>query len=823
MAGSRTIGTILTLKDKLSSPLVRVSKNVQNVTRDMKKAQNQIQKFKDNAVKGMDKLVKTTAKVGLAIAGLAAGAVVKIGFDGLKELQEGAAKVKSIAKEALDLKNIQKDLLKYSTATGISVNELAETQYSAISSGVKAAESMQASVNAAKLAKAGFTDSNSALKIMTSTMNVYGLTGSKVMQDISDKLLVTQNLGVTTVAELSESMGSLTPIANSAGASIDELMAGMASLTKNGLKTDEAVTSFKGILTSVISPSSEAAKMAKKLGIDFSVSAIKSKGFAKFLEEIKTKTKGNTTTMGQLFGNVRALSGALILSGKGLGDFNTSLTAMKNSTGATDEAFNIMTNTIGHKLNKFKNTSKNVFTSIMNTQSGLIGGYIDKIDNWVTSNEEKIQQWVNNIGNGISKIIGFVKEVFATVSKYQDVIIGIGTFIVTIYAVIKAMNFLKTTLSVLNVVWLVLNGTLAITPIGWIIIAIGALVAVFVLAYKNSEVFRNKVHELFSKMKELGLVVVSKVVAAFKVFAEYFKTNILPILQKLFSFFVTNIIPVLISAGQIIWSILCSSFNVLKDVLMSLWSNALVPLFGFFNQICIPIFKAVASVIMWLWSTVLAPLNIFILNVFKATFETVLPIIGSIFDSIFTNIGKTIDVITMIFSGLILFISGIFTGNWSKAWQGVRQIFDGIFSGLSNIVLVPVMAIVKGINYMISKINDIKIKIPDWMPGGGKEIGFSIPTIPDLPQFAKGGIARTPSIFGEAGAEMAIPLKRNNPRSNTLLRQADNIVNPNKRNELENNSQLIINIYGNVYGEEDFVNKVGKAITNRAKLQLANI
>ncbi|WP_243158354.1 phage tail tape measure protein, partial [Clostridium sporogenes] len=130
-------------------------------------------------------------------------------------------------------------------------------------------------------------------------------------------------------------MGSLTPIAKSAGASIDEMLAGMASLTKNGLKTDEAVTALKGVFSSVIKPTEEAAKTAQQLGIDFSVSALKSKGFAKFLEEIKVKTGGNTETMGKLFGNVRALSGALVLTGKGFGDFNTSLDAMKNSAGLT--------------------------------------------------------------------------------------------------------------------------------------------------------------------------------------------------------------------------------------------------------------------------------------------------------------------------------------------------------------------------------------------------------------------------------------------------------------------------------------------------------
>jgi hypothetical protein len=241
---AKTISTILSLKDKISQPLVKVSKNVDKVTREMKKSQNQIEKWKNKSVKAMDNVIKKSAKFAVATAGAFGGLAVGVGFKGMKELDAGSAKVKSIAKESLNLKKIQEDLLKQSNKTGIVVEALAETQYSAISSGVKAAESMQAAVQASKLAVSGFTDSDNALKIMTSTMNVYGLTGVEAMESISDKLLVTQNLGVTTVAELANSLGSLTPVAKSAGAGIDDLMAGMAALTKNGLKTEEAVTCF---------------------------------------------------------------------------------------------------------------------------------------------------------------------------------------------------------------------------------------------------------------------------------------------------------------------------------------------------------------------------------------------------------------------------------------------------------------------------------------------------------------------------------------------------------------------------------------------------
>ena len=266
---AKQINTILSLKDKISQPLVKVSKNVDKVTREMKKSQNQIDKWKNKSVKAMDNVIKKSTKVGLAI-GTAVGAVAtKVGFEGLKELDGASAKVKSIAGSTLELKNIQKDLLKTSNKTGIAVEMLGDTQYSAISAGIKAKDSVMASVQASKLAVAGFTDSNSALSVMASTMNVFGMEGKKAMEDISDKLLVTQNLGVTSVDELASSLGSVTPIAKSAGLSLDDVLGSVASLTKGGLETSQAMTSLKGMISNVRKPSKQAQEEAQRLGLDF--------------------------------------------------------------------------------------------------------------------------------------------------------------------------------------------------------------------------------------------------------------------------------------------------------------------------------------------------------------------------------------------------------------------------------------------------------------------------------------------------------------------------------------------------------------------------
>ncbi|MFS8540751.1 MAG: hypothetical protein LOD89_01495 [Tissierellales bacterium] len=109
--------------------------------------------------------------------------------------------------------------------------------------------------------------------------------------------------------------------------------------------------------------------------------------------------------------------------------------------------------------------------------------------------------------------------------------------------------------------------------------------------------------------------------------------------------------------------------------------------------------------------------------------------------------------------GLLNFITGVFTGNWQKAWEGVKKIFKGVFDSLWGIVKVPLNLIIDGINAVIGALNSIRINIPDWVPEfGGKTFGINIPKIPKL---ATGGIVTSPTLamIGERGPEAVVPLE----------------------------------------------------------------
>lgn len=137
------------------------------------------------------------------------------------------------------------------------------------------------------------------------------------------------------------------------------------------------------------------------------------------------------------------------------------------------------------------------------------------------------------------------------------------------------------------------------------------------------------------------------------------------------------------------------------------------------------------------------------------------PALGAVLSGLWKSVQDVWNNIQAIFSNIIGFIDNVFSGNWSAAWENVVAIFGNVFGALANIAKAPINAVISVINMVLSKINEMKISIPDWVPGvGGKTLGFNIPQIPML---ATGGIATAPTLamVGEGGEpEAVLPLSK---------------------------------------------------------------
>ena len=189
----------------------------------------------------------------------------------------------------------------------------------------------------------------------------------------------------------------------------------------------------------------------------------------------------------------------------------------------------------------------------------------------------------------------------------------------------------------------------------------------------------------------------------------------------------------------------------------------------------------------------------------KTAFVNIWAGIESLFGSMVASLGKVLDSIKNVLSNIIGFISNVFTGNWTNAWQNVVNIFGAVFTGITALIKAPLNGVISAINSVFEKIGGIHISVPDWVPGlGGKEFGFELPQIPAL---ASGGIVTSPTmaLIGEGSEpEAVLPLSK--------LESAISSITPSSVNKGDVNITFspVINVNG---GTGDAYEQVSRALS----------
>jgi TP901 family phage tail tape measure protein len=329
---ARVIDAIIRLHDQFSPVLKQVSNS-------LTESEKMTNRFGRNlkSIGGTMSSVGATVSTAMAPIMAAAAAGLKLHSD----FERGMAKVSTLVDtNVVSLQQLSNGIRQISDETGMSVTELAEAEYQAISASVDTAHVTDFVRTAAIAAKAGFTDTTTAIDGLTTVLNSYGLSAENAGK-ITDQMLMTQNLGKTTFGDLAQGIGSVATAASLAKVSTDDLFASMAILTKNGVQTSEAFTGFQGILSAVSKQSQQTVKTAAALGIDFTPEHLGQVGWIKFLEEVKAKVGDDQTAIQHLFGRVEAANAFKVLT-KDLGQLKDAQAAMGNSMGATELAFNKM-------------------------------------------------------------------------------------------------------------------------------------------------------------------------------------------------------------------------------------------------------------------------------------------------------------------------------------------------------------------------------------------------------------------------------------------------------------------------------------------------
>lgn len=326
---------------------------------------------------GMAKGLKVASvAVGAATTAVSAlaGAAVKAG----SSYETAFAQVQTIMDTSqVSTEEMSSAILSLSNDMGIAAGELSGTVYNAISATGDTANAVTLAGQASKLATAGFTDTGSALSVLTTAMNAYGLSADEA-EHISDSLIQVQNLGVTTVSELASSMGKAIASASAYGVDLTNLESAYVSMTKAGINTAESTTYISSMLKELGSSGSKVSTiLQEQTGKSFDQLMAEGMSLGDVLGILYESADGDATALMNLWSSAEAGKASNAIISQGLEEFNQNLKAIGESSETTQTAFDTMQDTLEKKAERFKTIGTNMLTAVYEGMSDKLGMIAD--------------------------------------------------------------------------------------------------------------------------------------------------------------------------------------------------------------------------------------------------------------------------------------------------------------------------------------------------------------------------------------------------------------------------------------------------------------
>ena len=363
--------------------------------------------LKDNTSKtktGFDTLSTAVSACKTVLATVGIGFTMDKVIKGLSEAYNEATKLDEklrgastlYGSVAVDQTKLVDNLKSISLQTGESLEVLGQTVYDAMSAGVQPTEDMaevlQVVSASSKLAKAGFTDTNTAMKASLSVINAYGMDIENINK-VSDVLLNTQNLGVTTVEELSNALSKVTPVASAFGVSIENVTSALALMTKQGTNTEVASTGLSAILSELGKSGTTASENLQKASLSAGLTETSFKGLlfsgkslGDILDIMADYAEQNNLSLVDMFSSIEAGKSALQITNAGAEEFNKTLDSMETATGLVSESFEKMVTpsqrldsaiatlktTIGERLKPAVDSAKTALADLLTKMTGQV-------------------------------------------------------------------------------------------------------------------------------------------------------------------------------------------------------------------------------------------------------------------------------------------------------------------------------------------------------------------------------------------------------------------------------------------------------------------
>lgn len=367
-----------------SDSLDEASNAMENFGEEADKTSDKTEEFGESASNAVLTLDDVLATAGIVMALKEIGEGFIKASDDAARFETSIAKLTTVADASvLSADQLSSQITQLSIDMAQGVNEITDSSYNAISAGVNTANAVEVVENATKLSVAGFTNVGSSLSVLTTALNAYGLEASEIT-NISDSLVMSQNLGVLTIDQLSSSMGKAISTASAYSVDLYNLESGYISLTKAGISVEESTTYISSMFNELGKSGSGVAKvLQEETGKSFGELMSQGYTLADVLEILYESVDGNAEAMMNLWGSAEAGKAANAIVNQGLETFNKNLVTLKSSAGATEKAYKTMTNTTEFATQRMENSFANLSIAIGDDLNPTVTDFKNRISDMV--------------------------------------------------------------------------------------------------------------------------------------------------------------------------------------------------------------------------------------------------------------------------------------------------------------------------------------------------------------------------------------------------------------------------------------------------------
>lgn len=687
------IDVVMRLTDNVTEGLHHIRTEMEQTAR----ANSQMGRNLTNAGKGVGALSSAMVPLAAGIAGV--GAIgVKTFMDFDATITGAGVKAGATAEEMQKMKDAASQMGAQFPTTA---RDVAEGMDRLAAGGFNAEQTIAAMPGIIEASIASGEDLATTSDVVTSALSIWNLTEGDVADNtvhVADVVQAAANASKLGMQDFGLAMQYAGAPAAALGVNIEELGTAMAIMSNNGIEASTIGTSLRSTLSRLASPPAEAAKALDQLGIS---SADLQKGDGSFIglsgavDLLRSKMSGLSDV--QQVAALKAIAGEDAYSGL--------LALIKTSPEAYQQMTNAITNSSG--------SSHEAYVKMQDTLKGSVDALMSSVEALGISFGSALAPTIRATADGLKGIA----DTFTNLSpETKNLIIDIAGAIVAFSGLTLAMSK-----------GLSVAGTLMSTY-G----QIGRVLAGHAIRNKALQYSVEGVTKGFTLLRgagvammgPMGLVVAAIALGAIVIYKNWDKVG-----------------PFFVRLWGIVKNAFTSGVSVLSPVitrLESAWStltNAFQKGTGVFG-----VLNAISDVLAGVLGGVLYGAIVVVSSVVSGT------LVGA-FDAVTSVVSAAIG----IFGGLIDFITGVFTGDWALAWQGVKEVFSNIFDGILGVGKGVIEGLKAAINGVIGGINSISVDIPDWVPGvGGNHFGVNIPYLARGTDDWYGG----PAVINERGGEI---------------------------------------------------------------------